>query len=232
MKSICLLSGGLDSLVSLAAAKKETEVVLALTFDYGQRAFRDENESASKIAAYYKVPHKTIKLEWLKEITHTALVDKKKTVPVYSEKDLEARPDVLLNNAKLVWVPNRNAVFVNIAASYAEALGADQVVSGFNSEEAATFSDNSLQFVNSANALLRVSTLSRPRLVSYVQSYNKSGIVNAGIKFDVPFELIYSCYHVSKDGKMCGACESCVRLKRALKDAGKPEMTEKKFVIP
>ena len=230
MKSVCLLSGGLDSLVSLAAAKKETEILLALTFDYGQRSFKDENESAANISAYYKVPHKTIKLDWLKDITHTALVDKKKAVPVYTEKDLEARPDVLLNNARLVWVPNRNAVFVNIAGAYAESLGADQIVAGFNSEEAATFSDNSLQFANCANALLRVSTLSRPRLTSYVQSYNKSGIVNTGAKLNVPFEFIYSCYHVSKDGKMCGSCESCARLKRAFRDAGKFGIVEKRFV--
>ncbi|MFA5104298.1 MAG: 7-cyano-7-deazaguanine synthase QueC [Candidatus Margulisiibacteriota bacterium] len=230
MKSICLLSGGLDSLVSLAAAKKETDVILALTFDYGQRSFRDENESASKISAYYKVPHKTIKLDWLKEITHTALVDKSKTVPVYTEKDLEANPDILQGNARLVWVPNRNAVFVNIAASYAEALGAELIVSGFNSEEAATFSDNSLQFTSCANALLRVSTLSRPRLVSYVQSFNKSGIVNTGVKLNVPFKLFYSCYHVSKNGIMCGECESCARIKRAFRDAGKFAIVEKMFV--
>ena len=230
MKSVCLLSGGLDSLVSLAAAKKETEVVIALTFDYGQRAFKDEKDSASRIASYYDVQHKVVKLDWLKDITQTSLVDKKKSVPVYTEKDLEAKPDVLLNNAKLVWVPNRNAVFVSIAAAYAEALGAELVVSGFNNEEAATFSDNSLQFVNCANALLRVSTLSRPRLVSYVQSYNKSGIVNTGIKLGVPFDMIYSCYHVSKDGKMCGSCESCARLKRAFREAGRPEMIEEKFV--
>ena len=230
MKSVCLLSGGLDSLVSLAAAKKETEILLALTFDYGQRSFRDENESASKISAYYKVPHKTIKLDWLKEITHTALVDKKKAVPVYTEKDLEAKPDVLQNNARLVWVPNRNAVFVNIAAAYAETLGADLIIAGFNSEEAATFPDNSLQFINSANTFLRVSTLSRPRLVSYVQSYNKSGIVNTGVKLNAPFELLYSCYNSSKDGKMCGACESCVRLKRAFRDAGKYDAVENRFI--
>lgn len=230
MKSVCLLSGGLDSLVCLAAAVKETSVILALTFDYGQRAFKDEKDSSARIASHYSVPHKIIKLDWLKEITRTSLVDKKMDVPVYTEKDLESRPDVLLNNARLVWVPNRNAVFVNIAAAHAEALGAGLVVAGLNNEEAATFSDNSLQFVNSANALLRVSTLSRPRLTSYVQSYNKSGIVNAGLKMNVPFELMYSCYRSSKDGKMCGACESCARLKRAFKEAGKYEVIENRFV--
>lgn len=229
MKSVCLLSGGLDSLVSLASAVKDTSVALALTFDYGQRSFKDEKESAANIASHYGIEHKVLKLDWLKEITRTALVDRRSNVPVYTEKDLEAKPDILLNNAKLVWVPNRNAVFVNIAAAFAESLGAGQIVAGFNSEEAATFSDNSLRFVKCANELLTVSTLNRPRVISYVQSYNKSGIVNAGLKMNAPLGLIYSCYHSSKNGRMCGQCESCVRLKRAFRETGRYEIVEKKF---
>jgi len=230
MKSVCLLSGGLDSLVSLALAKKETEVLLAITFDYGQRSFRDEKESSSKIASHYGVHHKIVKIDWLGEITKTALVDKKKTVPSVTEKEIDTKPDLLHNNAKLVWVPNRNAVFVNISASFAESLGADQIVAGFNSEEAATFPDNSLQFVNCVNSLFRVSTFSKPRLISYVQSYNKGGIVNTGIKMKVPFELLYSCYNSSKDGRMCGTCESCVRLKMAFKGTGNFELIKDRFV--
>ena len=35
-KGIILLSGGLDSLVSLDIARKTTDIKLALTFNYGQ----------------------------------------------------------------------------------------------------------------------------------------------------------------------------------------------------
>lgn len=230
MKSICLLSGGLDSLVSLAIAKRETEVILAITFDYGQKSFKDEKLAAQKIAEHYNIPHKIIKLDWLKEITKTSLVNKQDSIPMYTEEDLVTKADLFLKNVNLVWVPNRNAVFVNIAAAFAESLGADLIVCGFNSEEAANFSDNSLRFVNSANALLRVSTLSRPKIVSYVQSYQKSGIVVAGLNLNVPFEYIYSCYNSSKEGKMCGRCESCIRVKRAFKDVNKFDIIKDKFL--
>ena len=53
--AIILLSGGLDSFVSLAAAYDEYDVKLALTFDYSQRAFMEEFEASSEICKYYKI---------------------------------------------------------------------------------------------------------------------------------------------------------------------------------
>ena len=228
MKSVAILSGGLDSLVSLALAKKESEVVLALTFDYGQKAASEELKAAAKIASHYLVPHKRVTLDWLKQITKTSLVSTKAEVPSVSEQDLAGRLEITQASAKAVWVPNRNAVFVSIAASFAEALEAELIVAGFNSEEAQTFSDNSLQFVSSCNQLLRLSTLSKPKVVSYVQSFNKSGIVNTGLKLGVPFELIYSCYRGTPN-MMCGTCESCSRTKKAFRDTGNYDLIKARF---
>ena len=228
MKSVAVLSGGLDSLVSLALAKKETEVVLALTFDYGQKAAAEEIKAASKIAKHYSITHKTIVLDWLKQITKTSLVSEKVQIPAVSEHDLTSKIEITQASAKAVWVPNRNAVFVSIAASYAESLGADLIVAGFNSEEAMTFPDNSIQFTSACNQLLRLSTLSKPKVISYVQSYNKCGIVNTGIKLGVPFDLIYSCYRGTVKN-MCGECESCSRVKKAFRDTGNFDLIKDRF---
>ncbi len=43
VKSIILLSGGLDSLVSLGLKKEELNITLALTFDYGQKSKQNRN---------------------------------------------------------------------------------------------------------------------------------------------------------------------------------------------
>ena len=235
MKSVAILSGGLDSLVSLALAKKETDVIVALTFDYGQKAAAEEIKAASKIAKHYGITHKTIVLDWLKQITKTSLVNEKEEVPAVSEHDLTSKLEITQTSAKAVWVPNRNAVFVSIAASYAESLGAGLIVTGFNSEEAMTFPDNSIQFTSACNQLLRLSTLSKPKVISYVQSYNKCGIVNTGIKLAVPFGLIYSCYRgtarlpAGQAKKMCGRCESCSRTKKAFRDTGNFDMIKDRF---
>ena len=76
-KSVILLSGGLDSVVALGAFKDEYSIELALTFDYGQKARISETEASSNVCKYYGIKHKVIKLDWLREITKTALVSGK-----------------------------------------------------------------------------------------------------------------------------------------------------------
>ena len=48
-KGIILLSGGLDSLVSLGVSKEKYNIRLALTFDYGQNPVKREIKTSKKI---------------------------------------------------------------------------------------------------------------------------------------------------------------------------------------
>ncbi|HZE96540.1 MAG TPA: 7-cyano-7-deazaguanine synthase, partial [Planctomycetota bacterium] len=152
MKGVAILSGGLDSTVSLAAATRKMKVVLAITFDYGQRAAKRERDASTKIAKHYKVPHRVLAIPWLADLTSTALVNRRAALPVN---------EMSVRSAKAVWVPNRNGVFIEVAAAVAEALGADTVLAGFNREEAATFPDNSREYLAAINGALRYSTRSR-----------------------------------------------------------------------
>jgi 7-cyano-7-deazaguanine synthase len=216
MKSIVLLSGGLDSTVNLAKAVNDTEVMLALTFDYGQRAADREITAAGQVAAYYRIPAKVLELGFLKEVTKTALVNLDEEIPEMNFTELDS--DKALVTARQVWVPNRNGLFINIAACYAESLGCQLIVTGFNAEEAATFPDNSPAFIEAVNSSLSYSTLSKVNVLSYTQDLDKTGIIKLGRELDVPFDLIWSCYY--GDRKMCGRCESCRRLIRAKELAG------------
>jgi 7-cyano-7-deazaguanine synthase len=119
--------------------------------------------------------------------------------------------------AEAVWVPNRNGVFVNIAAAFAESLGADTIVAGFNKEEAATFPDNSQEFVAVENAALQYSTRKHPLVVSYTIELGKAEIVDLGRSIGAPICDIWSCYHGGPEH--CWQCESCARLERALRQA-------------
>jgi 7-cyano-7-deazaguanine synthase len=211
MSAVALLSGGLDSTVACTLAiGTGGGVALALTFDYGQRAARREVEAARAIAAYLGVPHRTIALPFLGEITRTALVAG--AIPHPSAADLDSPR--ARETAKAVWVPNRNGVLVNIAAAFAESLGAERVVVGFNREEAATFPDNSEGFAAAATAALAFSTLSKVRLDAPTGAMTKREIVRAGRAAGAPLDLIWSCYEGGE--RPCGACESCLRQARAL----------------
>ncbi|HBC92344.1 MAG TPA: 7-cyano-7-deazaguanine synthase QueC [Pelotomaculum sp.] len=217
MKSVVLLSGGLDSTVSFAHALRESEVALCLTFNYGQRAANREKKAAAALAAHYRVEHLVIELPFLRDITSTALVRSDLDLP---EPERAGLDDFAASTASAaaVWVPNRNGVFINIAAAFAESRQCGLVVTGFNREEAVTFPDNSPDFVAAAGHALSYSTLNKVKVVSYTQRLDKAEIIKLGLRLDVPFEHIWSCYKGYE--KMCGSCESCRRFKRASEQAG------------
>ena len=206
-KSIILMSGGLDSLVSLGLKKDELNISLGLTFDYGQKSVQQEIEASKKICDYYGIEHVVIKLDWLKNITQTSLVSDDE---IPTGKGLEDG----VQSMKSVWVPNRNGLFLNIAGCYADSYGYNYIVMGANKEEAQTFSDNTQDFIDAINKEFQYSTQNAPKVVAPLINYVKNDIVMLALDSAVPLELTRSCYQGGE--KHCGICESCVRLKNSL----------------
>ena len=209
-KAIVLLSGGLDSLAAISCSDYNIE--LALTFDYGQKAASKEIESSKKICEYYKIEHKIIKLDWLKEITKTGLV---------ADKEI---PTLNLNtkgSAESVWVPNRNALFLNIAASFCDSFGYNYIIYGANKDEGRTFPDNTEDFRSKISDLFKTSTLIKPVVKAPLINYSKDDIVRIAIENSAPLQYVWSCY--SSGDKHCGKCESCNHLKKALVSNHKEE---------
>lgn len=204
-KGIILLSGGLDSLVSLGVGIEKYGISLALTFDYGQKAVEQEISTSKNICDYYKIEHKVIKLDWLKEVTHTALV---------SNEDLPEGIDNPEQSAKSVWVPNRNGLFLNIAGSFADGNDYDYIIIGANKEEGQTFPDNTQEFIDKINAEFEYSTQKHPKVVAPLINSDKNDIVKLALEHKIPLEFVRSCY--ASGEKHCGKCESCTRLKNAL----------------
>ncbi len=205
-KSVILLSGGLDSLVALGFTKEKYGIELALTFDYGQKSVKREIETSKKICEFYKIENKVIKLDWLREITQTSLVSAKEDIPLNNFGTEES--------AKSVWVPNRNGLFLNIAASFADSFGFDYIIYGANKDEGKTFSDNTEEFRNEISKVFEFSTLKHPKVTAPLINYSKNDIVKIAMDNSMPLELVWSCY---RDGhRHCGLCESCNHLKKAL----------------
>lgn len=210
----------MDSVTSLAIAQRETDVRLALVFDYGQKAAAREIEYSRRVAEKYGIDHKVIPLPWLKDITATSLVSTEMTVPQISMQDIaeESDPAITKDSARKVWVPNRNGVMINIAASFAESLECKYVIVGFNSEEAVTFPDNSAAYLDSLDKCLGYSTLNGVKMMAPVAGLDKQGIIRKALETKAPLEWSWSCYH--GEDVPCGVCESCTRRKRAFMQAG------------
>lgn len=212
-KAVVLLSSGLDSTVNLYAAVQKFNVVQVLTFDYGQRAAIREKECSQLICKKLGLKHDVIELPWLKKITRTSLVNRDENVPTATHVKIDDYSQSVVT-AKAVWVPNRNGVFLNIAASYADSLNAKYVIPGFNKEEATTFADNSVEFLSAIDVSFKYSTTDQVQTFCFTSQLSKTEIVVMGRELQVPFELMWPCYF--GDEKLCGVCESCQRFQRAV----------------
>jgi len=219
--AVILLSGGLDSSANCGIGVEQGfHYKKALTIDYGQRAAQNEIQAAQKFSEYYKIPHQVIELKWLGTLGKSRLTHREQPVPVFEKSQLD---DCVLtqDSAQKVWVPNRNGIFIELAAAWAESLGCTEVVVGFNKEEAQTFPDNSVDYIEKINQSLFFSTQNHVKVHSFTAQLTKIEIVRILKKLKTPFHFdwLWSCYVGDQNGKQCGQCESCQRLSRALTTA-------------
>lgn len=215
-KAVVLLSGGLDSSVNLFAAAKTMDIVLTLTFNYGQRAAEKEISRSAQLSKLIGTTHKVVDVTWFRDFKASSLIQLSKDVP--TDKVQIDNQQASIESAKSVWVPNRNGILLNIAAGFAESLQADYVIPGFNAEEAATFPDNSTEYMRALDQSFQFSTSNQVRVHCLTDHLNKTEIVKLALQLQVPIDLLWPCYFSFE--KWCGQCESCQRSKRAMKANG------------
>lgn len=207
-RAVALLSGGLDSGVAAGLFRAAGgDLLQALFVDYGQRAAGPEASASQRLAERWQVPWRRVAMPWLQEVgklAGSALLDTTTALPTGTAE----RPGDA-DSAARVWVPARNAVFVAVAAAFAEALAADQVLAGFNREEAATFPDNSAAFVAAGTAFLALGTRSQVAVASPTLAMDKRQIVAAARSLGLAASDFWSCYAAGPGP--CGVCESCLR---------------------
>lgn len=211
--ALALLSGGLDSTVACFLYKKNASIRVALTLDYGQRALKKEIQAAQLMCQILGAEHQVFELPFLKENLQGALQDTQVALPHLQKNELDDM-EVTRHSAQAVWVPNRNGLMIEAAACVAEAKSISEVIVGFNREEAATFPDNSADYLNAINQSLKFSTQGKVQVVSPTLHLNKVEIVRAGLECGVPLENLWSCYEGGETP--CGLCESCMRFERAM----------------
>lgn len=209
-KAISVFSGGLDCTVATSVYDKEYEIH-ALTFDYGQKAFKQEVKASKSICESMGWSHEVIGLDWLSRISSSSL-NTDDEIPEVSVDDLDDF-DKSSETASSVWVPARNTVFTSIALAYAESISAEIIIVGWNGEEGETFPDNSKEYMEEFNQLIGVGSPEKIRIEAPCIDLNKEEIVKLGFDIGAPMDLSYSCYKGGEEP--CGVCESCMRRKRA-----------------
>jgi len=209
-RAVVILSGGLDSTTCMGIAKDQGYDLFPISFDYGQR-HRNELNNARAVAAHYGAGdrHKIVSLSFLREIGGSALTDHSIEVPVGAESSQDDIP--------VTYVPGRNLLFLSIAASFAEVIGASTIFIGVNALDYSGYPDCRPEFIAKAEETIRYATkvgvTGKPiRIAAPLIHMTKADIIREGLRLGVPYELTTSCYNGGEAA--CGVCDSCrLRLK-------------------
>jgi len=207
MKSVVLLSGGLDSATTLAIARSEGHDCHCLSIDYGQR-HRAELGAASRVArALGAASHKVVRID-LGSIGGSALTDTSIAVPV----------DGLHPGIPVTYVPARNTIMLAVALAEAEVRGAGHIWFGANAVDYSGYPDCRPEYMRAfetlANLATRAAVEGSPlRLQTPIIDLSKAEIIRRGTALGVDYALTVSCYQADESGAACGVCDSC-RLRR------------------
>lgn len=209
---IVLVSGGMDSCVTAAAAREECSEVGFLHISYGQLTERRERKAFNDIADHYQIGKRLdVSIEYLAKIGGSSLTDRAMTV---GEADL-ANTDI-----PNTYVPFRNGNMLSIAASWAEVLGANAVYVGAVAEDSSGYPDCRPEFYAAFQAAIDAGTKPETRIEirTPIIHLSKAEIVKKGIELGAPLELSWSCYR--SEDLACGTCDSCALRLRGFEVAG------------
>ena len=217
--AVVLLSGGLDSAVTLAEARRQGFSCLCLIFDYGQR-HRKEIEAAKKISRMNGCSYRLIKVKF--PWKGSALLDKKAAI-TKSSLCRDRRGYRASSNIPDTYVPARNIIFLSLALSCAEAVGASAIFIGAHAQDYSGYPDCRPEFYKAFRQVSRLGTKAgvsgKPvKIITPLINKTKAEIIVLGSKLKVPFGLTWSCYQGGK--KPCGKCDSCYYRAKGFKEAG------------
>jgi 7-cyano-7-deazaguanine synthase len=206
MKTIVLLSGGMDSVTALYWAQAEHEVVGAVSFDYGAKHNHREIPLAAWHCAQSGVKHDIIDLDFVNRLFASDLLKSGGDVPEGHYADETMKKTV---------VPFRNGIMLAIACGLAESREAEALVIAAHSGDHAIYPDCRERFMQGMAAAMREGTYAKIELLRPFIHLDKTGIAKLGASLGVDYGKTWSCY---KGGEVhCGKCGTCVERIEAFK---------------
>jgi 7-cyano-7-deazaguanine synthase len=207
VRTLVLLSGGIDSSTALYLTKQETDDIYSMNMIYDQ-SYDSEAEASKKIAAAAHVrEHLSVFLPFFKDI----------------ERRYKPTPSPKVSSA---YVPARNIVFYGVAAAYAETLKANKIIFGSNADDAKELPDAGPTFIQLMNELIRDGTRAGSEgfvieAVNPLINLNKSEVLKLAIALKVPLQLTWSCHENTEIP--CGKCRGCYNRQAAFNQLSVPD---------
>jgi len=221
-RAVVLVSGGMDSAVTLALAREQGFVCHALSVAYGQR-HASELAAAARVAfALGAIEHKVVGVD-LRSIGGSAL-----TADIDVPVDTDLQPGA--ESIPVTYVPARNTIMLSIALGWAETLGATDIFCGVNAVDYSGYPDCRPEFVAAFERLANLATKAGVegttlRVQAPLIRLSKAQIVREGVRLGVDFATTVSCYRADAQGRACGHCDACRLRAQGFREAGVADPT-------
>ena len=218
-KAVVLVSGGMDSAVTIAIAREQGYQVHALSVAYGQRHSAELAASERVSRLLGAVEHKTVHVD-LRTIGGSAL-----TADIDVPLDQTGEQGI-----PVTYVPARNTIMLSIALGWAEVLGSTDIWCGVNAVDYSGYPDCRPAFIESFEQLANVATKAGVegagiRIHAPLMRMSKADIAREGKRLGVDFSATVSCYQADAEGRACGHCDACRLRAQGFREAGLPDPT-------
>jgi 7-cyano-7-deazaguanine synthase len=217
-EAVVLLSGGIDSVTTMAIARAEGYAMYALSFNYGQRHAIELEKARHMARVLGAKKHLVLDID-LKAIGGSALTDTR-AVP----KDRVS--EEISRSIPSTYVPARNTIFLSCALAWAEVLGVFDIFIGVNALDYSGYPDCRPEYIaafeHMANLALKAAVEGTGKIIIHAPllSLTKAEIIRRGIELGVDYSLTHSCYDPGPDGMACGRCDSCLLRLKGFREAG------------
>ncbi|MCC6757482.1 MAG: 7-cyano-7-deazaguanine synthase QueC [Arenimonas sp.] len=216
-RAVVLVSGGMDSAVTLAIARAEGYECYALSVNYGQRHESELRAADAVCAMLGAAAHKEVRVD-LRAFGGSALT---------ADIDVPETPSA---GVPVTYVPARNTIMLSVALSWAEVLGADAVFCGVNAVDYSGYPDCRPAYIQAFEAMANLATQAaiegrRMHIRTPIIAMSKADIVREGVRLGVDFSRTVSCYQADAEGMACGRCDACRLRAEGFRAAGVPDST-------
>lgn len=208
IKTICVLSGGMDSTTLLYHLLDLGHEVKCISFNYGQRHVR-ELEQAKKTCEKLGLEHKIIDMAFMRNIASNSSLTGEIATP-HGHYEAE--------NMKLTVVPNRNMIMASIAIGWAVNLDYDTIALGVHAGDHAIYPDCRPAFVSALKNIAAVANFKSIEILAPFLLMDKGDIAIRGKELAVDYSMSHTCYEGTE--VPCGLCGACQERKQAFEKAG------------
>ena len=212
---VAIVSGGMDSVTLLYyLVKVKGRQPAVISFKYGQKHVKEITLAGEHARLLGLTDHLVCDLSHMRDLFKTsALVSSDLAVPTMQQVQGDSQP--------ATYVPNRNMIFLSLAAAYAESHQASEVFYGAQRHDLYGYWDTTLEFLEQVNQVYSLNRKTPIRIEAPFVTYSKADILREGFALGVDYGKTWSCYQ--GDRVACGICPTCAERLAAFKEVGETD---------